>query len=59
MYFREMYGEDFVRMDEDVVNAGLNYGYSIFRSLITSIIVGKGYLPNLAFFIEVNRTALI
>lgn len=50
MYFREMYGEDFVRMDEDVVNAGLNYGYSIFRSLITSIIVGKGYLPNLAFF---------
>ena len=50
IYFREMYGEDFVRMDEDVVNAGLNYGYSIFRSLITSIIVGKGYLPNLAFF---------
>ena len=29
MYFREMYGEDFIRMDEDVVNAGLNYGYSI------------------------------
>mgnify|MGYP000288079509 CR=1 FL=1 len=27
MYFREMYGEDFIRMDEDVVNAGLNYGY--------------------------------
>lgn len=50
MYFREMYGENFVRMDEDVINAGLNYGYSIFRSLITSIIVGKGYLPNIAFF---------
>lgn len=50
MYFREMYGSDFTRFNEDVVNAGLNYGYSIFRSLITSIIVAKGYLPNLGIF---------
>ena len=45
MYFREMFGDDFIRFDEDIVNAGLNYGYSIFRSLISSIIVAKGYLP--------------
>lgn len=50
MYFREMFGNDFVRMENDVVNAGLNYGYSIFRSLISSIIVAKGYLPNLGIF---------
>ncbi|MGM9913467.1 type II CRISPR-associated endonuclease Cas1 [Floccifex sp.] len=50
MYFRELFGPDFVRFDEDVINAGLNYGYSIFRSLITSIIVAKGYLPNLGIF---------
>lgn len=50
MYFREMYGDDFIRFNEDVVNAGLNYGYSIFRSLISSIIVAKGYLPNLGIF---------
>lgn len=50
MYFREMFGDNFVRFDEDVINAGLNYGYAIFRSLISSIIVAKGYLPNLGIF---------
>ena len=50
IYFRELYGHDFVRFEDDVINAGLNYGYSIFRSLITSIIVAKGYLPNLGIF---------
>ena len=50
MYFREMFGDNFVRFNEDVVNAGLNYGYAIFRSLISSIIVAKGYLPNLGLF---------
>lgn len=50
IYFRSLFGPDFVRFNEDVINAGLNYGYSIFRSLITSIIVAKGYIPNLGLF---------
>ena len=50
MYFRELFGDDFIRFENDVINAGLNYGYSIFRSLITSIIVEKGYLLNLGIF---------
>lgn len=50
IYFRELFGNDFMRMNEDVVNAGLNYGYAIFRALISSIIVSKGYLPNLGIF---------
>lgn len=50
LYFREMYGDDFVRFDSDIINAGLNYGYAIFRSLISSVIVAKGYLPNLGIF---------
>lgn len=50
MYFRELFGPDFIRFNEDIINAGLNYGYSIFRSLITSIIVAKGYLPNIGLF---------
>lgn len=50
MYFREMFGDEFIRFNEDVVNAGLNYGYAIFRSLISSIIVAKGYLPNFGIF---------
>ncbi len=50
VYFRDLFGDDFIRFDNDVINAGLNYGYSIFRSLITSIIVSKGYLPNIGIF---------
>ncbi|MCD7809468.1 MAG: type II CRISPR-associated endonuclease Cas1, partial [Erysipelotrichaceae bacterium] len=50
MYFRELFGSDFTRFDEDVVNAGLNYGYAVIRALISSIIVAKGYLPNLGIF---------
>ncbi|MEI3327233.1 MAG: CRISPR-associated endonuclease Cas1 [Thomasclavelia sp.] len=37
-------------MNEDMVNAGLNYGYSIIRSLISSIICAKGYLGNFGIF---------
>lgn len=50
MYFRALFGNDFIRFEEDVINTGLNYGYSIFRSLITSIIVAKGYLANIGIF---------
>lgn len=50
VYFRALFGDDFIRFEEDVVNAGLNYGYAIFRSLITSIIVAKGYIANLGIF---------
>ena len=50
MYFRELFGSDFVRMNEDIINAGLNYGYSIIRSLISSIICAKGYLGNFGIF---------
>lgn len=50
MYFRSLFGENFIRFENDVINAGLNYGYSIFRSLITSTIVAKGYLPNIGIF---------
>lgn len=50
MYFRELFGSNFIRFDDDVINAGLNYGYSIFRSLITSIIVAKGYIANIGIF---------
>lgn len=50
IYFREMYGKAFIRFNEDMINAGLNYGYSIFRSLITSLVVAKGLSPNIGIF---------
>lgn len=55
VYFRELYGHDFIRFHEDVINAGLNYGYAIFRSLISSIVCAKGYLPNVGIF-HVGKT---
>lgn len=50
MYFREMFGNDFQRFEDDIINAGLNYGYAVFRSLISTIIVSKGLLPNIGIF---------
>lgn len=50
MYFRALFGDSFIRFDDDIINAGLNYGYAIFRSLITSIIVAKGYVANIGIF---------
>lgn len=50
MYFREIFGNEFIRFDNDVCNAALNYGYSIFRSTISSIIIAKGYIGNIGLF---------
>lgn len=50
MYFREMFGNDFIRFDDNILNAGLNYGYAVFRSLISAIIVSKGLLLNIGIF---------
>lgn len=50
MYFRALFGSKFVRFDEDVINAGLNYGYAILRSLISSILVSKGLSCSLGIF---------
>lgn len=50
LYFHEMFGKDFVRFDEDIINAGLNYGYAVFRALISSIIVSKGLLSSIGIF---------
>lgn len=50
MYFREPFGTDFKRFEEDPVNAGLNYGYSILRSQISKTIIAKGLNPSLGIF---------
>lgn len=42
MYFRELFGNDFKRFEENVINAGLNYGYAILRSQISKTIISKG-----------------
>lgn len=50
MYFRELFGKSFKRFNDDVMNAGLNYGYAILRSTISKSIVAKGLNPSLGIF---------
>lgn len=50
VYFRALFGNEFKRFEDDVINAGLNYGYAILRSQISKVIVGKGLNPSLGIF---------
>ena len=34
MYFRSLFGNDFIRFEDDSINAALNYGYTIIKSAI-------------------------
>ena len=45
-YFKTVFGKGFVRREDSLVNAALNYGYSIVRSLIARQLVGYGFLPS-------------
>lgn len=42
VYFRLLFGVEFKRFEDDVVNAGLNYGYAILRSQINKVVISKG-----------------
>ncbi|MDR9498162.1 MAG: type II CRISPR-associated endonuclease Cas1 [Hydrogenovibrio sp.] len=46
-YFKALFGKGFVRREDSLVNAALNYGYSIVRSLIARQLVGYGFLTAL------------
>lgn len=46
-YFRTLFGDQFKRFDEDIINFALNYIYQIIRSKISQEIVSCGYLPAL------------
>lgn len=50
VYFHELFGLDFRRFDDDIINAGLNYGYAILRSQISKTVIAKGLNPCLGIF---------
>jgi len=51
VYFNALFGNDFSRQNEhDVINAGLNYGYSILRAHLARLTVGYGLQPMLGIF---------
>lgn len=43
-YFPALFGADFIRGQEDAVNAALDYGYSIILSAVNKEVVSRGYL---------------
>lgn len=51
VYFNELFGKDFSRNNEEhIVNAGLNYGYSILRAHLARCVVAYGLSPMLGIF---------
>lgn len=47
IYFNSLFGKNFIRNDNDNINASLNYGYTILLSTINKEIVSNGYLTQL------------
>lgn len=43
MFFRNFYGYNFLRFEEDVINAALNFGYAIIRSAVARSLCAYGY----------------
>lgn len=61
VYFNALYGMDFIRNNNDSINAALNYGYAILLSTVNKEIVSNGYLTQLGIhhkneFNEFNLT---
>ncbi len=49
-YFRKLYGMNFTRGDDHIINAALNYGYAILRGMIARSIVCYGMEPSIGIF---------
>ncbi len=50
VYFNALFGLDFTRTADIVINAALNYGYSIILSAFAREIVSNGYITQLGLF---------
>lgn len=50
VYFNALFGLNFTRTEDNLLNAALNYGYSIILSAFTREIVANGYITQLGLF---------
>ncbi|AKX34258.1 CRISPR-associated protein Cas1 [Spiroplasma litorale] len=50
VYFKELFGKEFTRGDENHINAALNFGYTILRHAFARTISAKGLHPTIALF---------
>jgi len=49
-YFRNLFGPEFSRGEEHIINAALNYGYAIVRGMIARSLVCYGMEPSIGLF---------
>lgn len=47
IYFNSLFGKNFIRHSDDVINAALNYGYAILLSTFNKEIISNGYITQL------------
>ena len=50
VYFNSLFGLDFTRTEDSLINAALNYGYSVLMSAFAREIVASGYITQLGLF---------
>ena len=50
VYFNALFGLDFTRSEDNVINAELNYGYGILLSCFNKEIVANGYMTQIGLF---------
>lgn len=50
VYFNALFGLDFTRTEDNLLNAALNYGYTIILSTFTREITAGGYITQLGLF---------
>lgn len=50
VYFNSLFGLNFCRRDDNVINSALNYGYTILLSAFNREIVQNGYLTQIGIF---------
>jgi CRISPR-associated endonuclease Cas1 subtype II len=50
VYFNALFGKEFIRGNDDAVNASLNYGYSIILSAFNRVITASGYITQIGIF---------
>lgn len=50
VYFKALFGKDFVRAAENNINFTLNYGYAVMRGLVARTIATHGFEPSLGIF---------
>ena len=60
VYFNSLFGLDFTRTEDSLINAALNYGYSVLMSAFAREIVASGYLTQLGIFHDnIDRKSVV